>query len=149
VKKIMIFILLFPVFLFSGVFDHLLNKDQNYLFEHNFRCRNSICITSEKNIFDDDTLEDIVKVVKVVLDNKKAVFKIEVELTYHNERKEAFYKALKQDIDLKNNIEYKLYDTNDKYGNHTFIEITDTKRKKEYIEFLTQKYYKIMKSYKP
>jgi len=147
-KKIILFLLVFPVFLFSGIFEHLLNKNQNYLFEHNFRCRNSVCITSEKNIFDNTTIEEMIKVVKVFLDDKNMVFKIEIELNYNNEKKEAFYNALTKDLDKNSNMQYGMYSKNDKYGNHSFIDITDKKRKAAYIESLTQGYYKIIKSYK-
>jgi len=147
-KKSFLILLLFPLFLFSGVFEHLLNKDKNYLFEHNFRCRNATCITSEKNIFDNSAMEDSVKVVKVFLDNKEKVFKIEIELYHHDEKKEAFYNAIKKSSNNTKNIQYVSYDKNDKYGNHSFINIIDKKRKHSYIEFLTNDYYDIMKSYK-
>jgi len=147
-KKFLLLLVLYPVFLFSGVFEHLLNKDQNYLFEHNFRCHDKTCITSEKNIFDSEVMDDSVKVVKVFLDNKKKVFKIEIELYYHDEKREAFYNAVKMDSSDTKNIVYLPYDKNDKYGNHSFVSITDKKRRKEYIKFLTSEYYKIMKSYK-
>ncbi len=147
-KKFLILLTMYPVFLLSGVFEHLLNKDPNYLFEQNFRCHNSICITSEKNIFDNDTMEDSIKVVKVFLDHLDKVFKIEIELYYHDERREAFFNAIKKSSNDAKNITYISYDKNDKYGNHSFIDIIDKKRKKSYIEYLTNDYYKIMKSYK-
>jgi hypothetical protein len=147
-KKTILFLLLSPVFLFSGVFEHLLNKDQNYLFEHNFRCHSSTCITSEKNIFDNSIMDDSVKVVKTFLDNKKMVFKIEIELAYHDEKKDAFYNAVLKSAEDKKTIKYNLYDKNDKYGNHSFVNIVDKKREEEYIKFLSDKYYQVMKSYK-
>jgi len=147
-KKTIIFLLFFPMFLFSGVFEHLLNKNQNYLFEHNFRCHNQTCITSEKNIFDDKIMDDSVKVVKVFLDNREKVFKIEIELSYHDERKEAFYNAVLASSQNRKKIDYSLHDKNDKYGNHSFINIIDKDRKENYIKFLSDKYYKVMKSYK-
>jgi len=147
-KKSIFFLLFCPLFLFSGVFEHLLNKNQNYLFEHNFRCGNSICITSEKNIFDNDVLENSIKVVRVFLDHQEKVFKIEIELFNHDERKEAFYNAIVKSSKRDGQIDYLSYDKDDKYGNHSFIDIIDKKRKQSYVDFLTNKYYTIMKSYK-
>ena len=147
-KKYVLFLYFLPIFLFSGVFEHLLNTDKNYLFEHNFRCHGSICIASEKNIYDNPIMEDAIKVVKTFLDHKEKVFKIEIELLFKNEQKEAFYNALIKSSTDNENIEYKKYELNDKYGNHSFVDITNKKREKEYIDFLTNKYYNIMKSYK-
>ncbi len=147
-RKSFLFLLFTPIFLFSGVFEHLLNKDQNYLFEHNFRCGNSICITSEKNIFDNNILENSIKVVRVFLDHQEKVFKIEIELFNHDERKEAFYNAIVKSSKRDGQIDYLSYDKDDKYGNHSFIDIIDKKRKKNYVDFLTNKYYTVMKSYK-
>jgi len=147
-KKSFLFLLLFPLFLYSGVFEHLLNKDKNYLFEHNFRCHNATCITSEKNIFDNEIMDDSVKVVKVFLDHEEKVFKIEIELYYHNEKMEAFYNAVLRSSNDTKSIDYLSYHKNDKYGNHSFIDITDKKRKKMYIDYLSDNYFKVMKSYK-
>jgi len=147
-KKTIFFLLFCPLFLFSGVFEHLLNKDTNYLFQHNFRCGNSTCITSEKNIFDNAILEDSIKVIKVFLDHKKMVFKIEIGLYYHDERKEAFFNAVLKSSNDTKKIEYISYDKNDKYGNHSFIDIIDKNRKKLYMNHLTDNYYDVMKSYK-
>jgi len=147
-KRVLFFLFFFPLFLFSGVFEHLLNKDINYLFKHNFRCDNSICITREKNIFYNDTMDDLVKVVKVFLDNTNKVFKIEIELYFHDEKKEAFYEAVIKSSDKNKKMDYLSYDKNDKYGNHSFVNIIDKKRRKMYVEFLTEKYYTTMKSYK-
>jgi len=147
-KKTILFLLFCPLFLFSGVFEHLLNKDQNYLFKHNFRCGNSICITSEKNIFDNAILEDSIKVIKVFLDHKEKVFKIEIELYYHDERREALYTAILKSSNDAKKINYISYSKNDKYGNHSFIDIIDKNRKKSYIKYLTDNYYNVMKSYK-
>jgi len=148
VKKIIFFLLFFPIFLFSGVFEHLLNKDKNYLFEHNFRCHNSKCITSEKNVFDDKLIDNSVKIIKTYLDHRGKVYRIEIELSIYNEQKEAFYDALLQSSDKSGQIEYKTYVINDKYGNHHFIDIINKKKQKNYIKFLTSQYYDIMKSYK-
>lgn len=147
-NKTIIFLIFSPVFLFSGVFEHLLYQDKDYLFKHNFRCHNSKCITSEKNIFDNDNMDNSVKVIKTFLDHTEKVFKIEIELSIDNEQKEAFYNAIINNSDKDKNIEYKAYILNDKYGNHPFIDITDIKKKEKYIDYLTNQYDKVMKSYK-
>ena len=147
-KKIIFFLLFFPIFLFSGVFEYLLNKDKEYLFEHNFRCHNSKCIASEKNVFNDKLIDNSVKIIKTFLDHREKVYKIEIELSIYNEKKEAFYNALLQSSDKDMQIEYKTYVINDKYGNHHFIDIIDKKKQANYIKILTAKYYDIMKSNK-
>ena len=147
-KRTVLGLVFFPIFLFSGVFEHLLDKDKNYLFEHNFRCHSSKCITSEKNIFNNETMDNSVKVIKTFLDHKQKVFKIEIELSIYNEEKKSFYNALVKNAGRNKNIIYKEYEIDDKYGNHPFISIIDIKKRKKYIEFLTSQYDKIMKSYK-
>jgi len=146
-KKIILIFIFYPIFLFSGVFEHLLNQDTKYLFQHNFRCHNSICITSEKNIFDNVVMDNSVKVVKTFLDHEKKVFKIEIELAIFGEKKEAFFDAVKKSGDSTGKIDYKSYLLNDKYGNHPIIDITYKKRRKNYIKHLSEIYFKTMKSY--
>lgn len=147
-KKIVILALFYPIFLFSGVFEHLLNKDINYLFEQNFRCRDSICITSEKNIFDNDLMDSSIKVIRAFLDHEKKVFKIEIELSISGLQREAFFDAIMRNTDKNKNLEYKSYEINDKYGNHPIIDIINKKRKENYKMNLSDQYYKTMKSYK-
>lgn len=147
-KKLVCILMFYPMFLFSGVFEHLLDKDTKYLFQHNFRCHNSICITSEKNIFDNDIMDDSVKVVKTFLDHEEKVFKIEIELSIFGAKSEAFFNALKKSSDNSGKIEYQSYVLNDKYGNHPIIDITYKKRKNNYVKYLSNMYYETMKSYK-
>jgi hypothetical protein len=147
-KKVALILVLYPIFLFSGVFEHLLNKDINYLFEHNFRCHSNICITSEKNIFDNDVMDSSVKVIKAFIDHEKRVFKIEIELSMVGEEREAFFDAIKRSADKNSTLEYKSYLLNDKYGNHPLIDIVDPNRREKYIMNLSDEYYKTMKSYK-
>ncbi len=147
-KKTVFGLVFFPIFLFSGVFEHLLDKDKNYLFEHNFRCHSSKCITSEKNIFDNESMDNSVKVIRTFLDHKQKVFKIEIELSIYNEEKDSFYNAIIKNADTSGNITYKAYEIDDKYGNHPFISIIDIKKQEKYIKFLTSEYDKVMKSYK-
>ncbi len=147
-KKIVIVLMFYPIFLFSGVFEHLLNQDKPYLFKHNFRCHDNICITSEKNIFDNIIMDNSVKVVKTFLDHEKKVFKIEIELSLPGEKSEAFFDALKRSADSSGKIEYKSYMLNDKYGNHPIIDITYRKRKNAYIKYLSKMYYDTMIGYK-
>lgn len=146
-KLIYIFLLLCTVS-YGGVFEHLINKDKNYLFKHNFRCNNGICITSEKNIFDNYIMDTSVKVIKAFLDHEDKVFKVEIELSLHNEKKEAFYDAIIKTSDKSGKITYKSYTINDKYGNHPFIDIVNKQRRKKYIRHLSDIYYNTMKSYK-
>jgi hypothetical protein len=147
-KKIFIFLMFYPIFLFSGVFEHLLDKDKNYLFKHNFRCNESICITSEKNIFDNEIMDKSVKVIRVFLDHNSRVFKIEIELSVYLEKREAFYIAMQKSAIKTGSLEYSSYVVNDKYGNHSLIDIVDKKMRKNYIKHLTETYYNTMKSYK-
>ncbi|WP_024955882.1 hypothetical protein [Sulfurospirillum arcachonense] len=147
-KKIILFLLCYPIFLFSGVFEHLINKDKTYLFEHNFRCNNSICISSEKNIFDNAVMDHSVKVIKTFLDHNDKVFKIEIELSIYNEKREAFYDAILRTASKKERFKYSSYMVNDKYGNHPFIDIIDTTMEKKYISHLSDIFYKTMTSYK-
>ena len=146
-KKIILILMFYPIFLFSGVFEHLLNQDTKYLFKHNFRCHNSICITSEKNIFDNEIMDSSVKIVKTFLDHEEKVFKIEIELSIFGEKSEAFFIALKKGANSSGKIEYKSYILNDKYGNHPIINIIYRKRKNNYIKYLSNMYYKTMESY--
>ena len=76
------------------------------------------------------------------------VFKIEIELSIHDERKVAFYNALVKASTQNDEIIYKSYVINDKYGIHPFIDIIDKKRRQEYIDHMSNIYYKTMKSYK-
>lgn len=147
-KKFVLILLLFTTISFAGVFEHLLNKDKNYLFEHNFRCNDNICITSEKNIFDNYIMDTSVKVIKTFLDHEDKVFKVEIELSILGEKREAFYDAIIKTSDKSGKITYKSYIVNDKYGNHPFIDITDKQRRKKYIKHLSDIYYNTMKSYK-
>lgn len=147
-KKLILFLICCPIFLFSGVFEHLIAKDKNYLFEHNFRCKNQICITSEKNIFDNSVMDNSVKIIKTFLDNNDKVFKIEIELSLEKEEREAFYNAVLKSSDTKADVTYSAYTLNDKYGNHLFIDITHSKMKKAYISHMSDIYYQAMQSYK-
>lgn len=148
-KKIFVFLTFFPLFLFGGVFEHLLGKDVQYLFQHQFRCHDGTCISPEKNIFDNDTIESSVKFVKAFLDHEERVFKVEVELNLFEEDKEAFYNAIIQVSDKSGKISYDLQSTYDKYGNHSIIYLIDKERKKSYMNHLTKQYAQAMKSYKP
>ena len=145
-KKIVILSLFYPIFLFSGVFEHLLNKDINYLFEQNFRCRANVCITSEKNIFDNEMMDSSVKVIRTFLDHEQKVYKIEIELSITGLQREAFFDAITRDKNEK--LEYKSYETNDKYGNHPIVDIINKQRRENYKMNLSDQYYKTMKSYK-
>jgi len=147
-KKFMVILIFYPIFLFSGVFEHLIDKDTKYLFQHNFRCHNGICITSEKNIFDNEIMDNSVKVVKTFIDHEEKVFKIEIELSIVAEKSEAFFDAIKKSADNSGKLDYKLHLFNDKYGNHILIDIISKKRKDDYIQHLSKIYYKTMKSYK-
>lgn len=148
-KKLFLILFLLHLSLFGGVFEHLLNKDIDYLFAHNFRCHDNVCISPEKNIFNQDEINTAIKFIKAIIDNEKKVFKIEIELTLQHEAKDAFYEAVLNLSDKDNkNITYHVENLNDKYGNHTIIVIIDTLRSKKYMDFLTEKYTSLMKQYK-
>ncbi|WP_458701195.1 hypothetical protein ACKGJI_03590 [Sulfurospirillum sp. 1307] len=147
-KKILLILLFFVTLSYAGIFEHLLSQDKNYLFKHNFRCNDNICIASEKNIYDDKIMDTSVKVVKVFLDHEGKVFKIEIELSIFNEKHEAFFNAIIKSSQKDDKITYKYYTLNDKYGVHPFIDIIDNRRRKLYIEHLTNIYYDTMQGYK-
>lgn len=148
-KKLFLMLFLLHISLFGGVFEHLFNKDIDYLFAHNFRCHDNVCISPEKNIFNQDEINTAIKFIKVVIDNEKKVFKIEIELNLQHEEKDAFYQSVLNLSDKNNkNITYHVENLNDKYGNHTIIVIIDTLRSKKYMDFLTKKYTSLMKQYK-
>jgi|GEM_PF-6694397 len=148
-KKSFLILLLLNISLFAGAFEHLINKDIDYLFSHNFRCHDNVCISPEKNIFNQDEINTAVKFIKATIDNEKKVFKIEIELTLQHEEKAAFYQAV---LNLANpdnkNIIYTEKNRSDKYGNHASIVIIDTIRRQKYMDYLTQKYTSLMKKYK-
>lgn len=147
-KKILFMIIYCPILLFSGVFEHLIDKDTTYLFEHNFRCNNNICITSEKNIFDNHVMDASVKVIKAFIDHEEKVYKIEIELSITGEKSDAFFNAIQMNAEKNGKISYKAYTLNDKYGNHPIIDIISIKRKDNYIKHLSEIYSTTMKSYK-
>ncbi len=147
-KKIIFIVLLISTFSCANMFEDLLGKNKNYLFKHNFRCNDGICITSEKNVFNNKALEDSIKVVKVFLDNKDNVFKVELELKIYNEQREAFFNAILKSSSKSRKIKYKSYIVNDKYGNHPFIDITDLQRRKRYINYMSEIFYNNIKNYK-
>jgi hypothetical protein len=147
-KKIIPLYCAIPIFLFGGVFEHLLNKDQNYLFKHNFRCHENICISPEKNIFDQKKINHATKLITVFLDHEKKVYKIEIELYVKDIEKNAFYSAVVQLAPKEKLISYSLEERDDKYGNHSLIIIIDVQREKKYMNFLTQEYKEIMNQYK-
>ena len=146
-KKLLVLFIIYPVFLFSGIFEHLLGKDINYLFEHRFQCSHSICVSQEENIFDDNLMNDSIRVVKSFLDHEGKVFKIKLELTLNDEKKDAFYEAIVLSSNKPSEIDYSLETINDKYGNHNIVTITDIARKDSYKKYLIERYYKIMKKY--
>lgn len=146
-KMLLVLFILYPVFLFSGVFEHLMGKDINYLFEHRFQCSHSICLSQQNDIFDNDVMDDSIKVVKAFLDHEEKVFKIELELTLEEEKKDAFYNAIVLSKNEYDNAIYSLETINDKYGNHNIVTILDKERTANYKKFLTSEYYNAMKSY--
>lgn len=147
-KKFILLLIVFPIYLFSGVFEHLLNQDLDYLHKHNFRCNKSTCITRENNVFDNEIMDNSVKIVKAFLDHKKKVFKIHVELLIFEEESEAFYSAIIKTSNRSGLISYAHKEVNDKYANHSFIEIIDNQREKVYMDYLKDMYLKAMQSYK-
>lgn len=147
-QKKLIFLVFCPIFLFSGVFEHLLDKNMNYLFENHFTCLKGICQSKEKNIFDNNMMDDSIQIIKTFLDQDDKVFKIEIELTIRNEQKNGFYQALLDTAVVDKNIEYSLVETNDKYGNHTVINIIQKNRQKKYIKYYRDMYLKTIKNYK-
>jgi hypothetical protein len=148
-KSFLVFFLFLPIFLFAGVFEHLLNQDIQYLFKHQFRCLNGICISPEKNVYDNEIMDKSIKVIKAFLDHEEKVFKLEIELNIYEEEKDAFYESMLKLADKSGHIVYDLKTLNDKYGNHSIIYLTDKIRKKNYTTYLSDKYYRIMKKYKP
>jgi len=147
-RKILIFLLIYPIFLFSGIFEHLLDKDKNYLQENHFTCLYGICQTKEKNIFDNSLIDDSIKIVRTHLDQNDKVFKVEIDLLLKDERKDGFYQAIIDSNKKNENISYELETINDKYGNHTKITLTSKKRKNNYIRYFRDKYLDAMKKYK-
>lgn len=146
-KKLIFILIFFPAFLFSGIFEHLLNKDTQYLLKHNFKCSKNICSISKNKIFNNKIMDDSVKVVKTFLDHEKKVYKIEVELSIFEEKSEAFFDALKKNGHSSGKVEYKSYMLSDKYGSHPIVDITYRKRRNDYIKHLSKIYYETMKNY--
>jgi len=147
-KKNLIFLLFCPIFLFSGIFEHLLDKDKIYIQENHFTCSHQICQTTENNIYDNDIMDDSIKIIKAYLDQNSIVYKLEIELLFQDEKKDGFYQAILDNSGKNNNIGYSLDTINDKYGNHTKVTIISKDRKNTYIKYFRDKYLNAMKKYK-